>query len=359
MAREKNSSRAVMCSMAARGIGGLLRRLLIGVLALVYPFGAGLVPVVADAGRPRIVVESAAHDWGSVTQGTKVTHDFVVKNTGDIELVLQRIVPSCGCTATSASSDRIPAGGQAAIHVEVDTAGFSGAKERMVRLFTNDPDEPYTTLTMKGVIEPDVSVEPARIAFAELSRAGFQQPVTADFTVKVRPGSPVTIGEVTTFSKFISVQSLDNGNKQRTVRVALDPKAPNGEFRDRVVVSLAGAAVTSISVPVVASIRGAIRMNPATLSFGVVEGSEVILKKARLENAGPEELAIQSIETDSDAVKARFEVVKPGKIFDIQVEVDPRKLSKDLRSSVTIKTNSGTEESVTLAVYGILPPKLR
>lgn len=353
MAR-KESSRIALVPKARLGIP--VRALLVALLAV--SGGAG-VSAQADSGKPKVSIDAATFDWGSVSQGTKVTHDFVVKNSGDIDLVLQRIVPSCGCTATSTSADRIPAGGQASVHVEVDTSGFVGGKEKMVRLFTNDPQVPYSTLTMRGVIAPDVMVEPARLVFPELSRGAFTKPVAADFVVKVRPGSPVTIGEITTFSKFISVVKQTGSDRERSIQVALDPKAPNGEIRDRIVVSLKGAAVSAITVPVIGSVKGDIQLKPATLSFGVIEGSAVISKRVRLENAGEKPVTLRAVETDSDALKARFEMVKPGKIFDIQVDVDPRKVTKDLRATVSVKTDSNVEDSITLAVYGILPPKMR
>jgi hypothetical protein len=49
-------------------------------------------------------------------------------------------------------------------------------------------------------------------------------------------------------------------------------------------------------------------------------------------------------------------VVKPGKIFDIQVDVDPTQVVKDLRAAVTIETDSASDRTLNLDVYGILPP---
>jgi hypothetical protein len=353
MGREKRSSIALI------GWAHLCRITLMGLTIVVGRIGILGESAHAEANRPRVGVESAMFDWGSVAQGSKVTHDFTIKNSGDIDLVLQRIVPSCGCTAASLSSDRIPPGGQGMVRVELDTAGFSGSQQKMVRLFTNDPAEPYSTLTMKGVVEPDVLVEPNRLVFPDIVRTDFKGPVFAEFTLKVRPGSPVTLSDVATYSKVVLIDKQDGGLKQRTVRVAIDPRAPNGELRERVVVNLAGGVVTSMSVPVIASIRGAVQVKPATVSFGLIEGTALISKKVQIENSAATPLAIRSLESDSDAVQARFNVVKEGRIFDIEVTVDPAKVSKNLRASVTIKTDSPSEGTLILSVYGILPPKLR
>ncbi|MFO0202799.1 MAG: DUF1573 domain-containing protein, partial [Alphaproteobacteria bacterium] len=191
-----------------------------------------------DLPKPQATVERASFDWGSVSQGTTVQHGFTLKNTGNAELVIQRIVPSCGCTAVSTSSDRIQVGGQTDIRVEVDTVGFSGAKERTVRLFTNDPDNPFTTLTLKGVIEPDVLIEPQRIIFPEYVRDVNKEPLRAEFSVKVRPGAGVRIGNIKNYSKFVSLREVGATDRERRVEVLLDPNIPSGEFRDRIVVAL-------------------------------------------------------------------------------------------------------------------------
>ncbi|MFO7859724.1 MAG: hypothetical protein R6U41_00735 [Desulfosalsimonas sp.] len=43
-------------------------------------------PAQDDAGRPRAVVENAAHDWGAVYAGEKIIHSFVIANQGDAPL---------------------------------------------------------------------------------------------------------------------------------------------------------------------------------------------------------------------------------------------------------------------------------
>lgn len=44
------------------------------------------VPAQENAPRPRAVVENAAHDWGAVYAGEKITHSFVIVNHGDAPL---------------------------------------------------------------------------------------------------------------------------------------------------------------------------------------------------------------------------------------------------------------------------------
>lgn len=45
----------------------------------------------AGEGKPVAVTEADTHDFGDAFEGTDVTHDFVIKNTGDADLEIQSV----------------------------------------------------------------------------------------------------------------------------------------------------------------------------------------------------------------------------------------------------------------------------
>ena len=52
-----------------------------------------LFPAVSFA-QPSIVFTEENHDLGTVNQGEKIEHNFIFKNEGNEELVIERLVPS-------------------------------------------------------------------------------------------------------------------------------------------------------------------------------------------------------------------------------------------------------------------------
>jgi hypothetical protein len=48
---------------------------------------------------PKISTQQASYDFGSIPAGEKVSHDFIIYNTGDDTLVINDVRASCGCTA--------------------------------------------------------------------------------------------------------------------------------------------------------------------------------------------------------------------------------------------------------------------
>ncbi len=335
-----------------------LRALLISALAfgpalsappLSYGEGEGL--------KPHIDISGAEYDFGHVTAGTKVQHDFVVKNTGTAPLDIQRVVAACGCTATSTRSNSVAPGASTVVKAEFDTTGFSGEKFKAITVYSNDPDQPSVSLALKGTVESDVKVSPRNVIFSEVVREQ-EVPTSQEISVDVREGSDVSISGVKTFSKYLHIKELESGAKHRRFSVSIDPQAPLGELRERVIISLLGkTAQQSINVPIFAAVKGRIRVSPATVSFGVIEGKETIVRSIKLENLSKNILKLGEIESDNPALKTIVKPIKEGKIYVVELALNPALVEKDLRASINIPTNI-PEEKLLVSVYGVLPPKL-
>lgn len=48
---------------------------------------------VSAQSKPKIVVDSAFHDYGEVMRGTTVSHAFVIKNQGNADLIIRDAKP--------------------------------------------------------------------------------------------------------------------------------------------------------------------------------------------------------------------------------------------------------------------------
>jgi len=309
--------------------------------------------------RPRLLVDSAVYNFGTVHQGDKVSTTFKLKNAGNADLLIQRVVAACGCTTTSPGKEKLLPGEVTEITVTFDTAGFSGEKLKTVRVFSNDPDQPSAVLTIQGVVEPDVFVEPTRVLFPEIVRGEAVNGAAQEFTIKVRSGASAKLGIPQASSGNITVTELAGGSDtNKRIQVILNPELPPGEFRERVVIPLSRGSTSAINVPVVATVRGTLELRPISLSFGVLEGQVPLQKTAKLENLTTSPVAIESISSDNNAVTAVSRPTKgtgDARQLEIVVIVDPRKIVSDLRANITIKTSRKSEPAMVLGVYGIRP----
>jgi len=294
-------------------------------------------------------------EFGSVPQGSVVAHDFTFKNVGTADLQIQRVTPSCGCTATSVSSSTIKAGETGTIKVEFDTAGFSGSKTKTVEVLTSDLETPEVLLTVRGTILPGVTTKPGRVEFGEISPGAEESAWQRNFRIDISDRSALKVSKVSSFSKFITVQPLSGNSGEYMVRLSSD--APRGEFRDRVVIEFEGGHQAPLNVPVIASIRGDLRIVPSTVSFGVIEGSAPIERRVRFDNTGTKPVKILSVESHDSAVSVSKTEVQPGKRAVLVVRLDPAKITQDLRASVDVVTDHPTENRLTMSVYAIQPAR--
>ena len=86
---------------------------------------------------PEIEMLETSFDFGEMQQGESVTHDFVLKNIGDADLIISAAKGSCGCTVPEWPKAPIAQGEEATIKVTFNSAGKSGKQSKTVTLVTN------------------------------------------------------------------------------------------------------------------------------------------------------------------------------------------------------------------------------
>ncbi len=102
---------------------------------------------------PVIEFSTTDHDFGTVTEGQKVSYTYQVKNTGVAPLIIQNAQPSCGCTVPEWTKAPIPVGGTGFVKAEFDTKGKSGVNNKTITVTANT--WPKTTLLkFKAMVTP-------------------------------------------------------------------------------------------------------------------------------------------------------------------------------------------------------------
>lgn len=101
-----------------------------------------------DGGFSKISFDKTEYDFGKIPKADGIVFtNFVVRNTGESKLIINKITTSCGCTTAEISKKTIPPDGSAVLTVVFDPNFHDepgGKFERIVFLETNDPDNPET-----------------------------------------------------------------------------------------------------------------------------------------------------------------------------------------------------------------------
>ncbi len=98
---------------------------------------------------PQITFAEASHDFGDITQGTKVEHVFKFENSGTEPLILSNVLTTCGCTASSWPREPIAPGKEGEITVTFNSAGKMGKQNKIITVVSNgvNPQEKVKIVT--------------------------------------------------------------------------------------------------------------------------------------------------------------------------------------------------------------------
>lgn len=114
------------------------------------------VPVNAEGevndDLPVFEFENLTFEFGTISQGEKVSHSFKFKNVGKSVLVISKVEGSCGCTVLKGwPKYPVKPGEMAKIDVVFDSNGKKGIQNKTIAIVANT--YPSTTvLTLKGEV---------------------------------------------------------------------------------------------------------------------------------------------------------------------------------------------------------------
>lgn len=86
---------------------------------------------------PKVELDKMEHDFGTINEGAVVETEFIVKNTGEADLIIADAKGSCGCTVPQPPKEPIAPGQSAPIKVSFDSNGKPGMQNKTVTLTTN------------------------------------------------------------------------------------------------------------------------------------------------------------------------------------------------------------------------------
>ncbi len=88
------------------------------------------------------------YNFGTVKEGTTVSHTFELVNKGNDILKIQDVKTSCGCTAALVSNSELKPGEKGTLKVDLDTKGRQGKMSRTVSIVSNDSSQPTKVITI-------------------------------------------------------------------------------------------------------------------------------------------------------------------------------------------------------------------
>ncbi len=95
--------------------------------------------------------DSTAYDFGELTDGQIVEHQFKFTNTGAFPLIINDVRASCGCTIPEWPKEPISPGASDKILVRFNTKGKAGPQSKTVTITANT-NPSYTTIQFSAMV---------------------------------------------------------------------------------------------------------------------------------------------------------------------------------------------------------------
>jgi len=136
-----------------------MKKVVVLTLIAVVALGATLVAA------PKIAVDKAVYDFGTVLEGVFVTHEFLLSNVGHEPLTITRVRVACGCTTTALSKTTLAPGESVELEASLDTSYYGGKISKSIYVESNDPENTRLTLRLTGVV---TQPEPYHITISDV-----------------------------------------------------------------------------------------------------------------------------------------------------------------------------------------------
>jgi hypothetical protein len=308
----------------------------------------------AESEGPNLVFTEPVYDFGRVEQGHTVTHLFRFTNQGQGDLRIEQVKTSCGCTAAVISSQVIPAGGEGAISATFDTHRFFGEKAKTITVYSNDPIQPRTTLTLQGEIVVEVAAMPPQLYLGRVRKG---QNVAGEVEVLYDANKALDLTKVENSHPAVSVQVEElekDGKKGKRLVVTLAEGVPLGPLNDQIIVTTTSEKRPTLTIPVFGSIEGDLLVLPPQISFGVLRKGETKIKEVRIQNRGPNPVKILRVQPPSADITAKLTAIKEGEEYRLAVRVKEAPAAGRIQGEVQVYTDHPKEKILTVPLYGVV-----
>jgi uncharacterized protein YgiM (DUF1202 family) len=167
----------------------------------------------------------------------------------------------------------IPSGSEGKVIASINLAHIKGRVEKGVDIETNDPIQPRAKLLIQAVIKTYVDIQPNEQVNFSVAKGEKQ---TQELTLVPTYDKPFTLTGATVNSDAFEVQLEPASDtpagekpKQYKLKVNIKESAKIGRERGTIKVTAEGLPDNTIEIPVFATVRGPISVNPPMVSFQI------------------------------------------------------------------------------------------
>ncbi len=258
------------------------------------------------ASAPGLVFETTDYDFGSVEEGEKVNIEFNFTNTSDKTITINKIKPSCGCTAADLKQKVFEPGQGDTIKAIFNSSNRSGIQHKTLTVDTDDPDNPTYRLQFKGEVVSKVYATERILQFGDLMQGDTK---TLEFAIVNISGEEVKVLSTQSTAGAVKIEVKDpekytdpKSNREGVripVSVTIPSDYPVGRLSANLSVQTDYTSRPNFIVVMNGNIRGELSLEPERLYFGILTPNDAAERDAKLVVAEGKTFSMSSFEVDN------------------------------------------------------------
>lgn len=323
----------------------------------------------APTSLARMEFKKTTHDVGQVFDHESQEFKFEFTNTGEEDLIIERVQSSCGCTASELEKKVYAPGESGAIDVVFNPKGKKGDQRRQLTVYSNANGR-EAVLLVTGSVTQLVAIDPGILSMGSVAKG---QSATKFITVTGRTEdfevTRATAGNLEVFATRVvgvePIAELDaNGSetgvtlRRATIEVTLKEGAKVGRVDDRLTIRTNDARRPIVTAQVIATVMGDLAVTPPRISIGRPELGETFEREFTIASRSGEAFEIKEIRYPNGPVRIEFEhspvnADKPD-TYKIRMKATAARVHPRLRQEIVIRTNVEGEEEIRVPISGVI-----
>ena len=320
--------------------------------------------IVTVAGLTTMVAQDAAdmkfkelvHDFGTFPEETgKVSCTFEFTNTGKVDIILQNVKASCGCTTPNWTKEPVKPGEKGTVEATYNASGRPGAFNKTITVTSNVGEE---RLTIKGDVTPkplkvedqypfDMDGLRVKTQSVYLNNVEFPTQRVERIEVINTKKEPVALSfkDIPSYITVKAVPATLQADEKGTIEVTLDSKNAKewGNIEPKFTVVLNGKPVNDNKFKITlfanivenfSALTAEQRANapvlnaPATVNAGEIKVKSEKALKFTIGNDGKSDLIIRKGSSDNKAITVHPpKTIKPGKKDDVKFKINTENMA--------------------------------
>ena len=299
------------------------------------PTAAAIPPGTSGA---RIQFAETIFDFGKVSGGEVVKHDFVFTNVGTASLEIKDIQVGCGCTTAGNWDRQVEPGKAGVIPLQFNATGFSGTVTKSATVTCNDPGQSNVVLYLKSMVWNPFDVMPSTTVFNVTTET--QTNETRIVRIVSNLEEPVELSDLqcTNGSLQAELKSVRPGKEFELRITAVPPFTSNTMATVNVKTSSPRKPLLNVGAFLLVQPSVIVAPNQIELPSGLLAAG--LSTSVKILNKGTNSLALSDPRVNSRGAEVRLQEIQPGQVFSLMVNFPAGFQTKpDEKIEVTVKSN--------------------